>query len=216
MKSLIRLNNKANKLSTLRIISTRSFHSSFIQQDGLTTLENDHNKVRDLFSQLKQTNTLQQKEQLMEEIIKSLSRHTSAEERYLYPLINDYFDDGKLLYDKNLQDEQINKEMLQFFESHRWGKLKTSLDSDIYDREVNKFFQHLDEHMRGEEEILFPRLRDKMSKADLDSLGKSLDTAKMMGPTHPHPNAPNTPGMAKMTHPLSGMMDQAMDKVTGR
>ncbi|KAL9644280.1 hypothetical protein ABK040_005741 [Willaertia magna] len=183
MKSLLRQSNNLKKLSR-EWKQIRFYHTSIISyKDGIQVLEKDHNEVREMFKQYKQTSSPEEKEKILTQMIKELSKHTSAEEQYLYPLINEkLLENGKLLYDKNLLDDQINKEMLQFFEDHRAGKYSNPGDISLYNATVSKFMMNLEEHMKEEENLLFPELREKLSATELNNLGDNLQFAKQHAP----------------------------------
>lgn len=73
------------------------------------------------------------------------------------------------------------------------------------------------EHLRDEEEDLFPQLETHADKDALIEFGAKVAKAKEAAPTRPHPSAPSDkPGLLKMLAPGVGLVDRARDAVTGR
>ena len=66
-------------------------------------------------------------------------------------------------------------------------------------------------HVEEEETELFPKLQASISKAELQEMGGTLAAAKKMAPTHPHPNAPNTPPGNVVGGVAAAVMDKARD-----
>jgi hemerythrin superfamily protein len=83
------------------------------------------------------------------------------------------------------------------------------------DPEVRKTFGELksavEEHVSEEEGKLFPALRQHAKEDELMEMGEKMAKAKAMAPTHPHPNAPNTPPGNIVAGPLAAMADKVRD-----
>ena len=72
------------------------------------------------------------------------------------------------------------------------------------------------EHIAYEQDVVWPRLAEKLSPAELDRLGERLETAKKVAPTRPHPATPPI-GMVQKTMGLGvAVLDHVRDAVTGR
>ena len=52
------------------------------------------------------------------------------------------------------------------------------------------------EHIRYEEDAVWPALSDVLSAAQAEDLGKNITEAKKIAPTRPHPHTPPDPGSA--------------------
>jgi hypothetical protein len=72
------------------------------------------------------------------------------------------------------------------------------------------------EHVREEENTLFPALVEHASKEDLLELGEQVQTAKRVAPTRPHPSAPDRPPLNKLLAPGAGLVDRIRDHLSGR
>ena len=66
-------------------------------------------------------------------------------------------------------------------------------------------------HVDEEETELFPKLQASVSSAELQEMGGKLAAAKKLAPTHPHPNAPNTPPGNLVGGVAAAVMDKARD-----
>jgi hypothetical protein len=76
--------------------------------------------------------------------------------------------------------------------------------------------QEITEHVREEEQELFPRLTANADRQELQSLGRKVEAMKKVAPTRPHPAAPDTPPMNKLAAPGAGLVDRIRDALSGR
>ncbi|KAG2392818.1 hypothetical protein C9374_011543 [Naegleria lovaniensis] len=177
--------------------------------DGIQFLIQDHKLIKQLFDQWHNSSSQTDKNNLVEQFIREICMHASAEERYLYPLIAEKIQGGKLLSERNYLDDQLNKEMLQFLLDNV-NSQKSDMDRFVFNKTVEKFIQIELEHLQQEEEDVFPRLKAVLSQQELVNLHGDLQTAKSNAPTHPHPMAPMKFG-SKILHPLAGAIDKLLD-----
>jgi len=66
-------------------------------------------------------------------------------------------------------------------------------------------------HVEEEETELFPKLRASITTAELQEMGGALASAKKLAPTHPHPNAPDTPPGNVAAGAAAAVIDKARD-----
>ena len=64
-------------------------------------------------------------------------------------------------------------------------------------------------HVEEEETELFPKLRASITTGELQEMGGRLAAAKKLAPSHPHPNAPNTPPGNVVGGVAAAVMDKA-------
>ncbi|ROR46980.1 hemerythrin domain-containing protein [Kitasatospora cineracea] len=173
-------------------------------------LTTDHREVEEMFGRIKATTGGgQELRDLIDEVTIELVRHSVAEEQYLYPAVREHVPGGGPLADKELQDHERVEEILKELEGAdpddpRTGPLLQRLMAEVT------------EHVRDEEDHLFPMLRQSCSAEALDDLGDKIRRAKSMAPTRPHPSTPSTPAASKLLAPGAGLVDRARDFVTGR
>ncbi|KAF0979155.1 hypothetical protein FDP41_001498 [Naegleria fowleri] len=185
---------------------------SNLSVDGLRYLIRDHNEVKDMFQDYLQgkDNSREAKLQIVRKFTQEICKHASAEERYLYPMLLEKLGqiEGQFIYRKNLLDDMMNKEMLRFLEQN---EPKSELDWTIFDKCVRKFIQLEQEHMKEEEDDVFPLLRERMNDEELATLEDCLKWAKEHAPTHPHPFEVMTNPTAQLVHPLTAQLDAMRD-----
>jgi hemerythrin superfamily protein len=173
--------------------------------DAIELLTSDHREVEQFFKQYEAAGHDDGVAcHAAEEIIKGLSVHAAVEEMILYPMMRKVAPEQKGLVDHSLEEHQEVKELLAKVD----GK-------PANDAEVRKIFGKLkssvEEHVSEEEGKLFPALRQHVKEDELMELGEKMAKAKAMAPTHPHPNAPNTPPGNIVAGPLAAMADKVRD-----
>jgi len=205
---LLSLCSRINQLN-MEVKQTQGF-----TKDGLSWLIKDHEKIRALFVEYDKwaaSNSISQMKALVDTIIHEISIHASGEERYVYPYFRDRMGEtGRGLYEKNIADDNVNKEILSLLE-----KLDPVRDADVWRQSVDKIkFNELD-HM-SIEEGWFAALRPHLSQFELEALEDQLIAARSTAPTHPHARVgPSHEVLAKITHPIASFMDKAKDKLAG-
>jgi len=173
--------------------------------DAIELLTSDHREVEQFFRQYEAaTHDDGVAHHAAEQIIKELSVHAAIEEMILYPTMRQVAPDQKGLVDHSLEEHQEVKELL--------GRVDGKPANDA---EVRKLFGELkssvEEHVSEEEGKLFPALRQHVKEDQLMELGEKMAKAKAMAPTHPHPNAPNTPPGNIVAGPLAAIADKVRD-----
>ena len=59
--------------------------------------------------------------------------------------------------------------------------------------------------------MVLPILEKHLNTSELEDMGVVLDGIKTISPTHPHPNAPNTPPGNIVVGPIAAFMDRIRD-----
>lgn len=143
--------------------------------NALELLKEDHDKVRDLLSQLTESTEHAEKtrSELLTKIEKELSVHTQIEEEIFYPALQKA--DGK-------ESEKMNAEAR---EEHRavsdlvLPDLKKANPSGIEFSGRAKVLKELVEHHAEEEEDeMFEQARKILSEDELNELGEKLEARK--------------------------------------
>lgn len=170
----------------------------------------DHREVDDYFAQIERLPSgHQERRELADRLTMELVRHSVAEEEYLYPAVRRYVDGGDDLADEELADHAKVERMLKELEGCDPGDAR-------FDTLITQLKASVTEHVRDEENRVFPLLADCCTAEDLDRLGEKVRTAKKTAPTRPHPAAPDTPPANKLLAPGVGMVDRVRDMLTGR
>jgi hemerythrin superfamily protein len=153
--------------------------------DAITILREDHDNVRKLFTQFERAgdNALQEKRQLVDQIIEELTVHAFIEEELFYPTVQGLPGNGT-----GEEPEELVKEA---FEEH--AQVKTLLaelesmspDDEYFDAKVTVVIDDVRHHAGEEEEEMFPKVRKAMGRNELQDLGQRMLAAKEKAPRRP-------------------------------
>ena len=176
--------------------------------DALEVLMSDHREVEQLFSQLESaapdSNVAQD---IANKIVRELSIHAVAEEQVLYPAARREIDEGEVNH--AIDEHQEVKELLAKVDGR-------SPAEDEVMRTFKEIKSSVEEHVQEEENEMFPKLRDRLGQERLQEMGEQLESAKRLAPTHPHPNAPNTPPANVVAGLGASVVDRIRDRARGR
>lgn len=171
--------------------------------DIIDVLQHDHNEVRALLARFDQTEA-DQRGELFREIVNELARHETAEEIIVYPTLRDVAPQSDQIAQARLAEEEQAEQLMAAME-----------DMDPTSSEFLESFRRLrgevEEHASNEERDVFPRLRQNCDPEQRSTLGDRFTTAKGMAPTHPHPQAPDTPPGNILLGPVAAIYDRARD-----
>jgi hemerythrin-like domain-containing protein len=87
---------------------------------------------------------------------------------------------------------------------------------EMYFWQLARFIQAGRAHIAFEETTVWPSLRDNLTAAEAEDLGRKLEDGKVNAPTRPHPKTPASPGVLKTAGPVIAAADRLRDAVTGR
>jgi hemerythrin superfamily protein len=140
--------------------------------DAFDLLEADHIRIEFLLFQWRMTNDRARREELFSIIKKELLAHTSLEETYFYPACEKITEAKRLILDSKEEHKQI-KHLLREISSFSQGNEKVTAKMKVLAEEVQN-------HVKNEENVLFPRIRTFMKKNQLDRLSRDLRQAKQV------------------------------------
>lgn len=166
----------------------------------------DHRVVEGLFDLYEQLDPvkLEDRREVVHEFTRELAQHANLEEQYVYPLVREVLPDGDELVDEHLHDHQEVEEML--------AKLDDLEPADErFHQAAVVVVKDTREHIREEEEILLPRVQATVPRERLLEVGETVEKARSMVPTRPHPNAPKAPQAKKVIGPIAGFIDRIRD-----
>lgn len=172
--------------------------------DVVDLLIADHAEAKQLMSTVGSSSGPARRE-AFEKLVFELARHETAEEEVVYPALRK-LDGGDAVADARIEEEGKAKRVLAELErldiaSTEWDAKFSSLRSDVL------------AHAEAEERDVFPRLRRSEDQDGLAKMGKVLEMAKKMAPTHPHPNVPGTATANLVAGPLAAVFDRARDVI---
>lgn len=179
------------------------------QRDVVEVLTHDHREVEDLFGQLEAAANREQLNDLVEKVTIELVRHSVAEEQWLYPAVREMLAEGDKLADQEMAEHAEVEQTLKDLEGMNAGERD-------YSDKVKTLIADVRQHVLEEEGELFPKLVAVSTAAQLEELGRKIETAKKMAPTRPHPSSPSRPPANKVLAPGVGLVDRLRDALSGR
>lgn len=171
-------------------------------KDLVAAVREDHNNVRQLFSDL-EGQSGQKKAETWTTIVRMLAVHETAEEMIVYPAVRTV-DGAERFVEARLKEEDESKKVLSDLE-------KLDPNSDEFAKEFPKFRDKVLEHAKSEEEQILPRLEKIDDKRMLEGLAGAFAAAKAVAPTHPHKTAPESAIGNVVMGPAVAIMDRVRD-----
>jgi hemerythrin superfamily protein len=140
--------------------------------DALQILVKDHREVDQLFEQIEKTDNreTENREQLFQRLRRELELHTAVEEKIFYPEMKQ-LEGTKQLVGEALAEHGEVKQMLQEI-----GKL--SADDDQWSEMLNELKMAVQDHVREEEDQMFPAARGALDEDRLNELGRQIQQMK--------------------------------------
>ncbi|MCX3063049.1 hemerythrin domain-containing protein [Streptomyces beihaiensis] len=172
--------------------------------DVVAILLEQHARIKELFATVKGAGGDAKKE-AFDELRALLAVHETAEEMIVRPVAKDTA--GKDEADaRNEEESQANKVLAELE--------KLDVTSPEFDAQLAEFERSVVEHAEQEEQEEFPAVRAGCTEEQLQKMGRRLQSAEKMAPTHPHPAAAGSPAAQWMTGPFVSMVDRAKDALS--
>lgn len=172
--------------------------------DAVELLTHDHRTVEGLFERYESTTDPDERTSIIHEVVHELAVHGEVEELLFYPRLREALDDGDALADEAVEEHLEIKETLNELD-------KMTAADDGVDERVHELMREVRHHVEEEEADLFPRAREALSGQQLLDLGTSMQGAKSMVPTRPHPHAPTSPAGKVVATPPAALVDRVRD-----
>ena len=175
--------------------------------DAITLLKNDHKTVKRLFREFNQMGDRARasKRQAVDRIIEELSAHSVIEEQLFYPFVRDTVKGAEEDVLESLEEHHVVKWTLSELQN-------MDPTHERFDAKVKVLEESVLHHVKEEEEELFPRVREAAGRKELQELGASMEQAKKMAPTRPHPRSPDTPPGNLVSGPAAAVADRAWER----
>jgi hemerythrin-like domain-containing protein len=182
--------------------------------DALTFLRQDHKSVLGMLEVLDdapsgsgaQTSGL---DTMVTNLIIAESQHEAIEEQFFWPAVRDALDAGDELADAAIEQEQEGKKLLQRLEDGSPGEAD-------YHEALREFVKAGREHIRYEQEVVWPLFEAAVDQQDLETLGEKLEMAKKAAATRPHPDTPANSTVQKTMGMGAAIIDHVRDAASGR
>ncbi|MBB4781698.1 hemerythrin domain-containing protein [Streptomyces rapamycinicus] len=172
------------------------------QHDVVALLTADHRVVHDLFEGYRTTTDPERRRQLVDRMTVEVVRHSVAEEVHLYPTVRKALPKGDRIADEEIEELAEAERIL------------ADLDAvDPRDRRFDPLVRELMDvvsmHIRGEEDLVFPELRERLTPEERMALGLRVGEAAAAVRGAP-PVSPEGPG------PGRTLADRVREQLTGR
>ena len=189
---------------------TRSIAHQSVEELGgsgsvLVRQRDDHIELDRLLQELDGATGVAQ-ERVLRRIDRLVFSHAFAEEAVLWPVLRRVLPDGEALTLRVEEEHQEVNELVSTLEA-------TGQDDPRRAELLSRLVQVLREDVRDEEDVLFPRLQERVDGAELRRLGRQWELVRRISPTRPHPTVSRRPpGNVVSALPLS-LLDRARDVV---
>jgi hemerythrin superfamily protein len=160
-----------------------------------------HSRIRELFTQVKATEG-KRKAETFDELRTLLAAHETGEEMVLRPVSAS--DAGTEVADARNSEESEANRVLADLE-------KMDVSSAAFASAFATFEQAVLDHAEHEEREEFPVVRDREDQDKLVAMGKTLQAAEKIAPTHPHPPTAGSPTAQWTVGPFASLVDRARD-----
>jgi hemerythrin-like domain-containing protein len=182
--------------------------------DALAFLREDHKSVLGMFEVLDGAPTGEGArssglETMVTNLVIAESQHEAIEEQFFWPAVRDALDNGDQLADEAIKQEQAGKQILQRLVDGKPG------EPDYHDA-LQEFVKIGREHIRYEQDVVFPKFEAATSVEEREKIGAKLETAKKIAPTRPHPDTPPNAIVQKTMGAVAATVDHMRDAMTGR
>jgi Hemerythrin HHE cation binding domain len=140
------------------------------QVNAFDLLEQDHREVEEWFDEYDELRDSDEdrKAELAEKICLALKVHAQIEEEIFYPQAREATEDNDLI-DEAVVEHATVKNLIGEIEAMEVGE-------ELYDAKIRVLGEMVKQHIKEEEEELFPELQS--TKMDLDAVGKELAERK--------------------------------------
>jgi hemerythrin superfamily protein len=155
--------------------------------DAIVLLKEDHKRIRKLFKEFQQAgeNARARKGKLVDQILEELTVHTYLENEVMYPSVR------KAL--PNLEED-----VLESYEEHHVADVLCmelavmSPEDERFDAKTTVLIESVTHHIEEEEQDWFPKVREGLSRKELQALGQT-----MLDMREGAPRKPSQPGALK-------------------
>lgn len=186
--------------------------------DAIELLREDHQEMLAMLERLEAApkkrdgaspEVLRARKHLVIQVVMAQSRHEAVEEEYFWPLVRKAVPDGERLAGRGVDQEAAAKYLLDALE-------KTGANQPDYDAMVERLVHDGREHIRYEQDEVWPAVRETISSDRLIEVGRRMAAAKARAPTRPHPDTPPAPMVLKTLGKVVALADRARDVITRR
>ena len=139
--------------------------------DVIAHLEQEHRKAEQLVARLKDSEAGPERTATLEELRSALRTHMAVEERFIYPIVQEVFDE------EEREGADVEHDLTR--RSLRW--LFDLQDRPGFEAALDMLEAGLDHHVSEEEDEIFPKLRseagDRLAQMDPEELEQQVESS---------------------------------------
>lgn len=174
--------------------------------DAIELILADHRTVEELFTRYEQASDVEERTDIVHDVIHELAVHGEVEELVFYPRLRAAVDGGDDLAEEAIHEHVEIKQTLNALDGMTAGE-------DEFDTRMRALMGEVRHHVQEEEQDILPKVRDAVSEDDLRDMGEAMQRAKSLVPTRPHPKAP-TGALGKLaTGAPVALVDRVRDAI---
>lgn len=147
--------------------------------DAITVLKEDHREVARLFNEFEKSSTTKaRKAQIVKEAMHKLTVHTFIEDQVMYPEV------------RTLVPE-IEDDILESYEEHHVVDVLMaelagmSPEDERWEAKFTVLMENVRHHVEEEEQEWFPKVREALSRKQLQDIGARMIEKRAKAPDHP-------------------------------
>lgn len=149
--------------------------------DAIVLLKQDHQEIRKVFRDFQKAaegGSDATKGQLVQRMIELLTVHTYIENEVMYPRVRELL-------------PELEDDVLESYEEHHVADLLVmelvamSAGDERFDAKTTVLIENVEHHITEEEDEWFPKVREQLSRKQLQEIGEHLVELKKKAPTTP-------------------------------
>jgi hemerythrin superfamily protein len=151
-----------------------------MSSDAIVLLKADHKQIRRLFREFETSGekAKKTKTKIVGQIIEMLTVHTYIENEVMYPEVRALMPD-------------LDEDVLESYEEHHVADIlclelsAMTADEERFTAKTTVLIENVTHHIDEEEQEWFPKVRDGLSRKQLQELGARLEEARKKAPKKP-------------------------------
>ncbi|KAI1908746.1 hypothetical protein LOZ61_005376 [Ophidiomyces ophidiicola] len=167
-------------------------------------IKKDQQEMRNNYQHIIEAQDNETKERWGNQFVWELARYTVAEELIVYPALESHMDHGKIIADKDRNENRQIKEMLAQFQ-------EMSPSDPRYRPTLDSIMTKLNKHIDEEQEEDLPSLESVLDPPESQQISRRFERTKILMPTRAHPNAPTQPYFETAAAFMQAPMDRIAD-----
>jgi iron-sulfur cluster repair protein YtfE (RIC family) len=182
--------------------------------DVFSVLKAGHDRILTLSGQLTGPSRIppdrpRERKAIANQLVMELSRHEAVEEMVFWPAVRERVDGGAAICEVALDQESTGKRLLNEL-------LHVSAGNEEFDTLTQAVAASLREHISYEQNIVWPKLRLRVTDEEARTLGAEMERAGRLAPTRPHPHVPPNPALLRKLSPAAAILDRARNALIRR